>query len=31
MLTMACDLSAKRKRPVELPIEPEALHAELVA
>ncbi|MDP7502771.1 MAG: Gfo/Idh/MocA family oxidoreductase, partial [Nitrospinota bacterium] len=31
LLTMACDLSAKRKKPVVLPIEPEALHAELTA
>ena len=29
MLTMACDLSAKRKKPVFLPIEPEVLHEEL--
>ena len=31
MLTMACDLSAKRKKAVALPIEPEDLHAELTA
>ena len=31
MLTMACDLSAKRKRPVALPLDPEELHRELIA
>ena len=31
ILTMACDLSAKRKKPVSFPIEPEALHEELSA
>lgn len=31
MLTMACDLSAKRKKAVALPIEPEELHAGLTA
>ncbi|MBT3351482.1 MAG: Gfo/Idh/MocA family oxidoreductase [Nitrospinaceae bacterium] len=31
MLTMACDLAAKRKKPVELPMAPEDIHAELTA
>lgn len=31
MLTMACDLSAKRKKPVSLPLDPEELQRELTA
>jgi hypothetical protein len=29
MMTMACDLSAKRKKPLMLPISPEEIEAEL--
>ena len=31
LLTMACDLSAKRKKAVSLPIDPEELHAGLTS